>query len=257
MSTAVGRLFNRRKLAVMVFVFCLCCQAKDKTPDVGALVNGIINWGDALNSEGATADLRPVHKGFKNGIHESVYDVSVSGVPRDQSYAVFEWPINASEPAEVSEEVYIAADGRLCKREGLCHDDSGPYLRLSFVSARGEPHRIVLISKDTKYKIAAMVIPNAIVNTDQGCRVEVVRALPRFEMAIIRGEGFSASETFKYKSKSAGEVLQKKVQVDANGKFVLALAPNVKGKNQGDDEVLFQAAKCSPVVSYHWGAIDY
>lgn len=257
MTSAVSRLFKMRQLAVLAFVFFLCCQAKDKTPDVGGLVSSIVNWGDALNSEGATAELWPVHKGFKNGIHESVYDVSVRGVPRDQSYAVFEWPINANEPSEVSEGVYIAADGRLCKQENRCHDDSGPYLRLSFISARGEPHRIVLISKDTKYKIAAMVIPNAIVNTDQGCRVEVVRALPRFEMAIIRGEGFSANETFKYKSNSAGEVLKKKVQVDANGKFVLALAPNVKGRNQGDDEVLFQAEKCSPKVSYHWGAVDY
>src|SRR5579862_1431444 len=133
MASAVSRLFKMRKLAVLALVFCLCCQAKDKTPDVGGLVNSIINWGDTLNSKGATAELWPVHKGFKNGIHQSVYDVSVSGVPRDQSYAVFEWPINANEPIDVAAEVYIAADGRLCKQENSCHDDLGPYLRLSFI----------------------------------------------------------------------------------------------------------------------------
>jgi hypothetical protein len=257
---AIGRLFKTRKLAVLALLFCLCCQAKDKnkTADTNELVSGIISWGDpVLNSKGATVELRPVRKGYNNGVHESVYDISVSGVPRDQSYAVFEIPIHTNEPSDISREVYITADGRLCKREGLCHDDSGPYLRLSFISARGEPHRIALISEDSKYKITAMVIPNAIVTTDQGCRVEVVRATPRFELAIVRGEGFTPNEAFKYKSNSAGEVLEKKIQVDADGKFVFALAPNVKGKIQGDDKVVFKAEKCSPEISYHWGAIDY
>ena len=260
MTNAIGRLFKTRKLAILVLVFCLCCQAKDKnkTADMNELVSGIINWGnEALNSKGTTIEIQPVRKGYNNGVHESVYGVSVSGLPRDQSYAVFEVPINATEPTVVAPEIYIATDGRLCKREGLCHDDSGPYLRLSFVSARGEPHRIALISEDSKYKITAMVIPNAIVTTDQGCRVEVVRATPRFEMAIIRGEGFTPNEEFKYKSNSAGETREKKIQVDADGKFVFALGPGVKGKSEGDDKVLFKAAKCSPAISYHWGSIDY
>ena len=256
MSKSVFYRVQPRKFIATALFLCLCCQAKDKKPDVSSIVNSLVNWGDALNTAGATAELRPVHKEFKSGVHYSTYDIYISGVPRDQPYAVFQWPINQSEPSVVSGEVYVSADGRLCKRENECHDNTGPYLQMGFVSARGEPHRIVMISKDGKYKIATMAMPNPIVATDQGCRVEVLRGTPRFELAILRGEGFQAGEEVRYKSNSAGEIMNKKFKADAQGKFVLPLAPNVVGKDQGEDEVSFKAANCSPMVSYHWGEVN-
>ncbi len=63
MINAVSRLFKTKKLAVLLFVFCVCCQAKDKTPDVSKLVNSIVNWGDALSSPGVKAEMRLVKTG--------------------------------------------------------------------------------------------------------------------------------------------------------------------------------------------------
>ncbi len=88
-------------------------------------------------------------------------------------------------------DLYIADDGRLCAVKGQCHDDEGYYVQLEFLSAKAEPHRMLLLSKNGKYKVAIMVIPNPIVGTDQGCSVEVIRATAKFEAAILRGKGFS------------------------------------------------------------------
>lgn len=257
MSWSIFPSVRRQKLIVAGLFLCLCCQAKDKKPDASRLVNLLVNWGDNLNTTGAAAELRPIHKEFKGGIHYSAYNIYVTGVPHDQSYAVFQLPIHQSEPSVVNEEVYISDDGRLCKRENECHDNAGPYIQMFFVSARGEPHRILMVSKDGKYKVAAMVTPNPIVSTDQACRVEVLRGTPKFELAVVRGEGFQPGEEVKFKSNSAGETISNKVMVDTQGKFTLPFAPYVKGKDQGENQISFKAAHCSPVVSYHWGEVNY
>jgi hypothetical protein len=252
-TNAVSRLFKTRKLAVLILVFCLCCQAKDKTPDVSKLVSLIVNWGDKLSSPGVKTEMRLIKTGEKDGHNFSSYTLYITGLPHDQSYALLQWPINLPEPTLTARELYITDDGRLCAMKGQCHDDVGYYVQLDFLSAKAEPHRMLLLSKDEKYKVAIMVIPSPIVGVDQGCSVEVIRATEKFEAAILRGKGFKPNEKFKYTSNSAGEVMEGPVKVDEKGEFILALAPFVTGKDVGNDEVTFHAQGCSPVVSYKWG----
>jgi len=244
------------KLTVLIVVMCFASYATGKKSEVESLINGIVNWGDKLSTPGASIDLKLIKSGEKDGHIFSSYNPVITGAPRDQSYALFQLSIGQTEPVLAAPALYISEDGGLCQEQNMCHDGTGPIVQLSFLPAKGEPYRLALVSKDTKYKIVAMVIPNPILADDQGCHVEVIRATPKFEIAILRGKGFKPKETFKYTSNSAGEVIQGSIKVDAKGEFVLALEPFVKGKDLGNDEVTLAASNCAPKVTYLWGNME-
>lgn len=259
--TNEARLSVHKLILPMILVLAgLCCQGKDKKEnqlDLEKTVRSIVNWGDpGINTPGAQVELRPAPPIKQNG---KVYDIFVpyiSGLPTDQSYAIFQWPINLPEPRVYYSAAFIAPDGRLCLQAGKCHDDIGPFLQLGFLSAQGEPFRISFISFDGKSKFSALLVPRPIVADDAACHVEVIRGTPKFEVAIIRGKGFNPKKRVEYTSNSAGELIGAVVDVDANGNFILVLEPFVKGKDQGIDEVVFKSEGCSPKVSYHWGTIE-
>ena len=245
-------------LAALIFFTCLYGEAKDKKekkPDLGKTVRTILGWGQGTTA-GARLDLRPGPPIKQNGV---VYDVLIpyaSGLPTDLSYAIMRWPINQDEPSVSYPEVYIAADGRLCLQASKCHDDIGPYVQLGFNAAKAEPFRTLMISSDGKSSVAALIIPRPITSTDASCSLEVIRASPKFEVAIIRGKGFHAREHIPYISNSAGEIIRASIDAEADGNFNLVFAPFVKGKDEGTHEIVFNAESCAPKVSYHWGTIE-
>lgn len=244
-------------IIVVLGSFCQAKDKKEKTPDLDTTIKTILNWGDAgMNTPGATVELRPGPPVKRNG---NIYDIFVpymSGLPLDQSYAIFQWPINQPEPHATYTETFIAPDGRLCIQAGTCHDEIGPYVQLGFNAANGEPFRVSFISRDGKSKVSVLLVPRPITADDAACHVEVIRATPKFEVAIIRGKGFTPKERVEYTSNSAGELLSAPLNVDANGNFILVLEPFVKGKDQGTDDVSFKSKGCSPKVSYRWGTIE-
>jgi hypothetical protein len=249
----------KTSLVAVMFLVCLCCPAqdkKDKKPDFIKLVKTILNWGEGgVNTPGAKFELRPGEPIKKNGVVYEIFVPYASGLPTDQSYAIFQWPINQDEPSISYPKVYIAPDGRLCLQAGKCRDDIGPYVQLGFLPASGEPFRMLIVSEDGKSKVALLLIPRPITGADAACHVDVIRARAKFEVALIRGRGFRPNERIEYTSNSAGEVIHSPANVDANGSFNLVMAPFVKGKDQGVDEITFKGEGCAPKVSYHWGTI--
>jgi hypothetical protein len=247
-------------LVGFIFVACLFAQAKDKKdkkPDIAKTVRTILNWGEGgITTAGAKLELQPGPPIKQNGVVYDIFVPHASGLPTDQSYAIFRWPINQDEPSVSYPEVYIASDGRLCLQPGKCHDDVGPYVQLGFNAASGEPFRTLMVSSDGKSSVAALIIPHPITGTDGSCSLEVIRATPKFEAAIIRGRGFRPNERIPYISNSAGEIVKATVQAEAGGNFNLVMAPFVKGKDQGTDEITFSGADCSPKVAYRWGTIE-
>lgn len=246
-------------LAVMVVLgsFCQAKDKKEKTPDLGITIRTILNWGQGdVNTPGAKLELRPGPPLKKNGVVYDIFIPYVSGLPTDQSYALFQWPLTADEPSVLYPEVYITPEGRLCAKPGLCHDNLGPYVQLAYLPGNGEPYRNVIVSRDGKSKVAFLFVPRPITATDAACNVEVIRAAPKFDAAIIRGKGFRPKEHLPYTSNSAGEIVNGTVDADEKGSFNLVMAPFVKGKNQGTDEIVFKGEGCSPKVSYHWGTIE-
>jgi hypothetical protein len=241
-----------RKLAISILLFGLICHAKDEKSDVEKLVNPIVNWGEKISTPGAKAELRFASEEEKDSKNISSYALIVTGVPYDQSYALFYWPISEQKPALAIPELYIGPDGA-CINPDDCHPGADSYLKLSFNPAKGEPYRILVVSKDGKYKVATLFVPKPILGDDHGCTVEVIRGTPKFELAIIRGKGFKPKDHIKYTSKSEDEILQGEETADESGKFTFAVAPFVKGKNQGRGDITFAASGCAPKVSYDWG----
>jgi hypothetical protein len=244
------------RLSAFVVVLSVASYAMAKNSEITERVNQIVNWGEKVSTRGAKIEWKLAKTGEKNGHNESFYDTVITGLPRDQSYALFQLSIDKANPSLTAPELYISDDGTLCQLKDKCYDGTGPTVLLGFLSAKGEPHRILLVSRDAKYKIAGMVIPSPILSDDQGCHVEVIRGTARFELAIIRGKGFKPNEKFNYTSNSEGEILQKPIKADGKGELFLALGPFVQGKDQGTDEVTFGASGCAPKVKYAWGTMD-
>ena len=239
-----------RILALLVLLSSMLAGQDQKASEVAQKqVNGIVNWNDEMNSPGARMELRELTRGEKDGGLLVFYDIIVTGTPRDQSYALFYWPITRAEADVVAPKVWIGAEG-VCAVRDQC---KGSLIRLSFNTAKAEPHRVMLVSKDGKHHVVGMVIPDPINATDQGCSLEVVRLGPKFELALIRGKGFKPKEQVKFVSNSAGEQIDGIRDVNDDGTLRLVLAPFVKGKDTGTDEVTVKGSNCSPVISYKWG----
>ena len=237
-----------------LLLLALIWPAQDKTASEVAekLVNGFVNWNQSLNSAGGKVEFREVARGKKEGAPIALYDVIVTGVPHNQSYALYYWPVTVKEPQPVAAEVWLSEPGFVCASQENCD----LLVRLNFHSAKGEPHRVMLISKDGKYHVVGVVIPDPINATDRGCNVEVVRLSPKFEIALVRGKGFKPNEKVKFTSNSAGERVEGVADVQDDGTFRLVLLPFVVGKDTGTDEVKFKGSNCSPVISYKWGTTE-
>jgi hypothetical protein len=101
-------------------------------------------------------------KQVRNGVNYGLYDFYLTGVPADQEYTMFQWPLEEAGP-EVVAPAYLSDTGRLCMHAGACQGTSGPYVMMALLSAPGLPHRIGITSKDKKYGAAVMVVPDPII----------------------------------------------------------------------------------------------
>jgi hypothetical protein len=242
-----------KRLVLLAVLVCFSCKAQ-VTDELGKLVNSISEWGDELNSPGTKLKAHLTTKQAKNGVDYGFYDFYLTGAPADQVYTIFQWPLGKAAPETVMP-AYISDNGRLCMHAIGCHDTSGPYVMLAFLSFPGLPHRIGIASEDKKYKAAITVIPNPIVAEDKGCSVAVIRAREDFSLAVLRGKGFQPNDQINYASNSAGEKMKGSFRANEHGEFVMGFGPGVKGKLKGTDKIDFKAPGCAPSVSYDWGAL--
>ena len=222
----------------------------DKLPaQLNKKVNEIVNWGERISTRGAKVEVREAKRGEKDGKLLVTYDFYVTGAPSGQSYVLFQYPITVAEPVVLLPEISFDGTGRLCVKKGK---ECSPPVQISFLPEKAEPFRFLLMSKNGKTSIAALIVPNPIIGTDQGCSVEAVRVTPNFDVALLRGKGFKPGEEPAYESNSAGEQLHGTVNIDKAGEFTLVLFPAVNGKAEGSDTVTIKSALCNPSVSFNW-----
>jgi hypothetical protein len=241
----------------------VCCQtttqeAPNPIGKVGHLpeqvenrVKLFVNWGDQISTPGAKAELKEVKRGEQDGKLFLGYEAYITGLPKDQSYDLFLFPITVDKPVYTPPQISLAADGKMClTNEKGCLNPVG----FSFLPAKGEPFRFLLVSKDGKSKIASMIVPDPIIGADRGCTVEAIRITPKFEIVMVRGKGFKPAEELSYTSDSAGEIIKEKVTVTSD--FQLVLFPSVVGKTEGTDTVTAKGSSCNPSVSFKWGSLE-
>jgi hypothetical protein len=218
----------------------------------GAWMNG------SLSTPGTSAEARDVGRSGNPGGSVVKYHVWVHGAPKDQTYRLISWPINAAESSEqmegltISDNGLVVCAGRTAFQCGSEQKKDDP-VEFTFSRAQGEVYRLALLSADGNTKIFFAIVPDPIINKSHGCSLEAVRLMPHFELVLVRAKGFQPNEDLAFSSKSYDEAHDQQVKADANGGYVSALAPFVGVKKSGKTSVRLKGAECSPEVSFEWG----
>lgn len=184
------------------------------------------------------------------------YHLFVHGLPTDRLYQSQNWPINRAEPAVTMEGISIGKDGILMcagRTKEQCGSPSqkDDPIEFTFQAAKGEPYRLAFVSGDSR--VATVIVPDPIEGKDRGCTLNLVRLLPKFELAYLSGEGFPANTEVQFHIESYGEKHQLNKRTDESGKFGFALLPNVSGHDKGTTSIKTFGKQCSPSLKFDWG----
>jgi hypothetical protein len=236
-------------------------QAQDTDAAIQAKVMqtaaATINW-DKSTTQGAKAEVQLIKKDQANGRPLIQYRLKITGAPKNKLYNLIAWPITVPEPATIMEGLAIAADGTVgCppnSDRSCAQRFKGAELKLTYTPAIGEIYRHALISEDHQSRIFFTIVPAPMIEHDRSCSMEVVRLSPRFELALIRGRGFTPGEAVAFHTQSYQEAHDSQPKVDASGEFWAVLTPFVKGRTMGTMEVSARGKGCAPTLSFEWGS---
>jgi hypothetical protein len=214
-----------------------------------------------MSTPGMTAEIREISRGMVKGKLEVQYHIFVSGVPKNQTFTLVDWPPNAPDPSpsiaglSVMEDGLVVCAGRAtdqCGNPDRPEKKDAP-VKLVFYPFKGEIYRLALVSQDQNTKVFFAVIPNPIQETANGCALEAVSLRLKNELVLIRGKGFQPNESVHFESKSYEQIRARADKVDANGEYQLPMEPFVKGHDGGTTEVKLTGAKCAPILKFQWG----
>jgi len=217
-----------------------------------------IDW-DKSTTAGTKAEVLLIKKGqTDSGLPMVQYHLKITGAPHTKLYSLIAWPITLAQPATIMEGLAIAADGTVgCppnSTRSCAQHFKGAELRLSYTPGIGEIYRHALVSEDHQTRVFFSIVPAPMIEKDKSCSMEVVRLSPRFELALIRGRGFTAGEQLAFHTQSYQDVHDSQALVDANGDFWAVLTPFVKGRTMGTTEVTARGKRCAPTLSFEWGS---
>jgi len=216
-----------------------------------------INW-DKSSSPGVKAEVLLIKKDQANGKPLMQYHLKISGAPKNKLYNLIAWPIMVAQPATIMEGLAIAADGTVgCppnSDKSCAQRFKGAELKLTYTPGIGEIYRHALISEDHATRIFFSIVPAPMIEQDKTCSLEIVRLSPRFELALIRGKGFTPSEQISFHTQSYQENHDSQPKVNPQGEFWATLSPFVKGRTMGTTQVVVKGKSCAPTLSFEWGS---
>jgi hypothetical protein len=221
------------------------------------IAQATIEW-DSKGNPGAKAEVRLVKKDQVDGKPVMQYRLKVSGLPNNKFYTLMGWPITIALPATMMDGLVIATDGTVG-----CPPDStkscgqrmkGAQLTLSYTPGIGEIFRHALVSEDQKSRVFFSIVPAPMIEHDKACSLEIVRLSPRFELALIRGKGFTPGEVLSLHTQSYQDVHNSQTKVNPQGEFWETLTPFVQGRTMGTTEVTVKGKSCAPTLSFEWGS---
>jgi hypothetical protein len=216
-----------------------------------------IEW-DSKTIPGAKAEVRLVKKDQVDGKPVVQYRLKVSGMPNNKFYTLMAWPITIGLPVTMMDGLVIATDGTVG-----CPPDStktcgqrmkGAELTLSYTPGIGEIFRHALVSEDHKSSVFFSIVPAPMIEHDKACSLEIVRLMPRFELALVRGKGFAPGDQVSFHTESYQEVHDMQAKVNPEGEFWATLTPFVKSRTMGTTKVTVKSKTCSPALAFEWGS---
>ena len=232
--------------------------AADPMKQATRLANITRDWMNGkLSTPGTSAEMREVSRTNNHGQLMVIYNVFISGAPKDQTYNLAVWPVTAAGPSESSRGLSIAPNGLLIcagRAPGQCvGEKKDDPVDFAFPAAKGEVFRLALVAADGSAKILFAVVPDPIIKKDRGCSLEAIRLLPKFELVLVRAQGFQPNEELQFTSKSEDEPKENQAKADPEGGYTTALLPFVKNKQIGKADIKLKGAACAPSLSFEWG----
>jgi len=216
-----------------------------------------IDW-DSSTTKGAKVDVLLIKKDQTEGKPVMQYHLKVSGAPKNKLYTLMAWSITMPQPAAMMDGLAIAADGTVgCppnSTRNCAQRMKGAELKLTYTPGIGEIYRHALISEDHTTRIFFSIVPAPMIEQDKACSLEIVRLSPRFELALIRGKGFTPGEQISFHTQSYQEIHDSQPKINSQGEFWATLSPFVKGRTMGTTEVLVKSKTCAPTLSFEWGS---
>jgi hypothetical protein len=216
-----------------------------------------IDW-DNSTTKGAKADVLLIKKDQAEGKPVMQYRLKVNGAPKNKLYTLMAWPITMAQPVTMMDGLAIAADGTVgCppnSTRSCAQRMKGAELKLTYTPGIGEIYRHALISEDHTTRVFFSVVPAPMIEQDKACSLEIVRLSPRFELALIRGKGFTPGEQINFHTQSYQEVHDSEPKVNPQGEFWATLSPFVKGRTMGTTQVVVKSKTCAPSLSFEWGS---
>jgi hypothetical protein len=216
-----------------------------------------IDW-DNSTTKGAKVDVLLIKKDQAQGKPVMQYRIKVSGAPKNKLYTLMAWPITIPQPATMMDGLAIASDGTVgCppnSDRSCAQRMKGAELKLTYTPGIGEIYRHALISEDHTTRIFFSIVPAPMMEQDKTCSLEIVRLSPRFELALIRGKGFTPGELISFHTQSYQEAHDSQPKVNPQGEFWATLSPFVKGRTMGTTQVTVKSKSCAPTLSFEWGS---
>jgi hypothetical protein len=225
-----------------------------------------VGWDDNLPSSENPSGLRFQFVKFGDlnvpQGHVINYRAYVPGAPRDKKYHLGVWKVG-TDIQILPTDVYVNAKGLLMDhkprpdqedKDTVEEDDE---LDLGVEAARGEPFRVILVSADKKILVPGTVVPFPIESKDKNCRLEVRLASKDGEAILLYADGLPPNTVIPFESNSAGEVIQNKFNVNAQGHAVAGDQPKIDGKDSGVVKETLNSKECSVSVEIPWGKDSY
>jgi hypothetical protein len=215
-------------------------------------------WNSKSNSPAVSIKVSEVKR---SQAHQIYYQLTASGFPSNLKYTIATWPANRLKPQAGMTGVTLDASGlAVCAgTPGTCKggDPNSP-IQMQFAPVKSEPIRLSLVSDDEKHLrafVRFVPIPNRV--TDKKCSLEEVMLSPLSSLVAVQGSGYEPNSDIQFLSESEGEHHDGQLKADADGNFVSAIGPAVKGKEKGTTRVSVISRECSMSLSFPWGKDSY
>ncbi len=210
-----------------------------------------------MNAPGVSADVREVSRNVVQGQEAASYEVSVKGLPQDQTYSFVEVDVISGKGSSTLHGITFGKDGlAICAgRVNTCGVPETPDDPIDFVFpvTKGDVHHLALISADGQSKVFFEITPDPARGSDRGCTLQLDSLGPHAVAVYIHGTGFVPGETLKIENGSGSEQHINEGHADTSGSWEVAVLPAVKGVDSGTLKATVHGANCAPTASIDWG----
>ena len=227
----------------------------DIGPKIEALAKSYVEWGPGMSTPGATLTYHEVsHVGRKR-----TYQVVVSGLPQDGTYALLQWPVTMEKPAVLMNPVFIDPSGLLMCVKGGDVKSSDDTVNLITDSIPGEPVRNAVVSlKDKNIRALAKMTEQPLEVNDKKCNLSVTYLTSRGAVVFVEASGLAAGEDFAIAMHSGSKNVKQEGKAPGSGMYkvsFLPIDPQIPSGN-GVAQLRLQAPSCSLYLEFPWGNLS-